>query len=272
VNSMVSEAYDAIALEYDRQLADDAWMRRILWERYRNAFRPGHHVLDVGCGTGTDAIFLAQHGIQVTAIDLSPAMIARAQSKVDDHGLAGSVRLSAMDVAELHRLPADEFDGIVSSYAALNTFPTLTQFAADAARLLRPNGRMILHLLNGGSLWEWAGLMRHGRWAEARQLGNRRERTFAVGGHPVQHYLPRAHEAYDLYFAGHFRLCRASGLGITRPPHPIPGVPHAAVAALDRLDLLIGSHRPFIDWGRFVVLELERHTDVTSSAHHLQPE
>jgi SAM-dependent methyltransferase len=222
----------------------------------------------VGCGTGTDAIFLAQHGIQVTAIDLSPAMIARAECKVRDLGLTHSVRLYDMDLAELHRLPANEFDGIISSYASLNTFPTLTQFSADAVRLLRPNGRMILHLLNGGSLWEWAGLVRHGRWVEARQLGNRRERTFAVGGHPVQHYMPRANEAYALYFARHFRLCGATGLGITRPPHPVPGVPRAALIVLDRLDVLIGPHRPFIDRGRFVLLEMKRNSDMAPSAHH----
>ena len=65
----VSAAYDAIAREYDRQLDDDAWMRRILWKRYGQVFRPGHHVLDVGCGTGTDAVFLARRGVRVTAIE-----------------------------------------------------------------------------------------------------------------------------------------------------------------------------------------------------------
>ena len=264
------EAYDAIALEYDRQLAADAWMRRILWQRYGTAFRPGHHVLDVGCGTGTDAIFLAQQGMQITGIDLSPAMIARAESKVRDRGLSHAVRLSALDLAELCRLPDGEFDGIISSYASLNTFPTLTQFAGDAARLLRPNGRMILHLLNGGSLWERVGLLRHGRWAEARQLGNRRVRTFAVGGRPVQHYMPRAHEAYDLYFARHFRLCRAAALGITRPPRPVPGVPNGALQALERLDEFIGPHHPFIDWGRFTVLEMERNDQQAPLADHAQ--
>jgi ubiquinone/menaquinone biosynthesis C-methylase UbiE len=269
VSSAVREAYDAIAPEYDRQLAADAWMRRILWQRYRTAFRPGHQVLDVGCGTGTDAIFLAQQGIQVTGIDLSPAMVARAESKARARGLADAIRLSALDLAGLHRMPDGEFDGIISSYASLNTLPTLTQFATDAARLLRPNGRMILHLLNGRSLWEWTGLVSHGRWAEARQLGTRRARNFAVGGRPVQHYMPRADEAYALYFARHFRLCRVMGLGVIRPPRPLPGVPKAALEALERLDALIGPYRPFIDWGRFTVLELERNSDSAPSAHHV---
>jgi SAM-dependent methyltransferase len=257
-SAAVSGAYDAIASEYDRQLEDDAWMRRFLWKQYANAFRPGHHVLDVGCGTGTDAVFLGLRGVRVTAIDISAAMIARAERKVIHHGLTNSVKVTTLDIGELACLPSTEFDGIISSFAALNTLPTLAQFAADAARLLQPHGRMIVHLLNGSSLWEWAGLMLHGKWEEARQLNRRRERLFGVGGQQVQHYVPRADEVYACCFAPHFRLCRARGLGITRPPHPIGPIPEAVLAPLGRLDELIGSHHPFIDWGRFVMLEMAR--------------
>jgi ubiquinone/menaquinone biosynthesis C-methylase UbiE len=252
----VSAAYDAIAREYDRQLEHDAWMRRILWRRYGHVFRPGHHVLDVGCGTGTDAVFLARRGVRVTAIDVSAAMIAQAGTKVTHHGLTDRVQLVVLDIGELASLPAAEFDGIISSFAALNTLPTLTGFAADAARLLRSPGRLILHLLNRSSLWEWAGLVAHGRWADARRLGRRRERTFTIGGQPVQHYMLRADETYARYFAPRFRLCHACGLGITRPPSPIRHVPQGALPALSRLDALLGPYHPFIDWGRFVVLEM----------------
>lgn len=254
----VSAAYDAIAAEYDRQLEDDAWMRRMLWRRYAQLFRPGDHVLDVGCGTATDAVFLARRGVRVTGIDVSAAMIARASAKVARQGLAGMVQLAVLDIADVPSLPAAKFDGIISAFAALNTLPTLTRFADDAARLLRPRGRMVVHLLNRSSLWEWTGLVVHGRWAEARRLGRRQERAFGVGGQPVPHYLPRADDAYARYFSPHFRLCRAYGLGITRPPRPLPGVPEAALATLSLLDALIGPYHPFIDWGGFVVLELER--------------
>jgi SAM-dependent methyltransferase len=252
----VSAAYDAIAPEYDRQLEDDAWMRRFLWKRYGDAFRPGQHVLDVGCGTGTDAVFLGRRGIRVTAIDFSPAMIAQAEQKIAHHGLTDTVRVATLEIGDLACLPSTGFDGIISSFAALNTLPSLTQFAADAARLLQPHGKLMLHLLNGSSLWELACLLAHRRWLEARQLSRRRERSFKVGGRPIHHYVPRADELYASCFAPHFRLCRACGLGITRPPHRIGSVPEALHVGLGRLDELLGSHHPFIDWGRFVMLEM----------------
>jgi hypothetical protein len=117
---------------------------------------------------------------------------------------------------------------------------------------------LILHVLNRSSLWEWAALVAHGRWAEARQLGRRRERAFRVGAQSVKYYMPRADEAYACYFSPYFQLCRIRGLGITRPPHPICHAPGAALAALSRLDALIGPYHPFVDWGRLVMLEMAR--------------
>lgn len=263
----IAAAYDAIAPEYDRQLGDDVWMRQLLWKRYERAFCPGHHVLDVGCGTGTDAVFLAQRGVRVTGIDISPGMIAQAERKVAHYGLSQEVRFAVLDVADLAALietqrgGAAGFDGIISSFAALNVLPSLDRFAADAASLLRPLGRMILHLLGGSSLWERAGLVAHGQWAEARQLGRGRERTLRVGGQPLQHYLPRTHELYAHSFAPYFRLCSACSLGITQPPDRMRHVPAVVLTALARLDERIGSHRPWVDWGRFAVLELARHSD-----------
>jgi ubiquinone/menaquinone biosynthesis C-methylase UbiE len=46
---------------------------------------PGADVLDVGCGTGSLSVLLAEHGHHVTGVDLSPGMVARAQRKLAGH-------------------------------------------------------------------------------------------------------------------------------------------------------------------------------------------
>jgi len=254
---ILAEAYDRTAPDYDRQVQGDAWMRTVLWERYARLFRPGQVVLDVGCGTGIDALFLARRGIRVVGIDASVAMVAQARAKLADDRLEDLVQLRVMDINEIGSLETD-FDGIISAFASLSAVGDLDGFAADAARLLRPRGSMVLHLLNRSSLWEWLGLVRHGRWPAAGPVWHTRERDFVIGSRRVPHYLYHAREAYARFFRPHFRLGRGYGLGILRPPPTIHRVPPAIVALLGGLERPLRARRPFKDWGRFWVLELEK--------------
>jgi SAM-dependent methyltransferase len=254
----VALAYDAIASTYDEQVRGDEWMRQVLWQSFQGTFQPGDRVLDVGCGTGRDAIFLAQNGIQVVGIDASPKMIEQLSLKTTDNHLAGRVEARVMDFSELGILPAADFDGIISSFAGLNVVPDLVPFAADASRLLRPGGRMILHLLGRFSVWEWLGLIAHRQWRAARELGTTEERTFPIGGHPVRHFLHQSDDAYRRFFAAYFWRQRTYSLGCLRPPHTSRRVPSPWIAGLGRVERQVASAYPFVNWGRFFVLELRR--------------
>ena len=254
----VVAAYDAISGEYDRQVEGDQWMRQVLWAHYKRIFRPGQRVLDIACGTGIDTIFLAQQGVQVTALDLAPGMIAQLQTKLASQQLAGQVEAHVMDFAALASWPPETFDGIISSFAGLNTVPDLRPFAANAAHVLRPGGHLVVHLLNGFSLWEWLGLLWRGQWRKARHLGQEPERTFLIGGQHVRHYLFFPDDAYRRFFSPAFHLRGAYGLGILRPPHSVRRIPSPVVAALHGLERRLHSRRPFIRWGRFFVLDLEK--------------
>jgi SAM-dependent methyltransferase len=163
-----------------------------------------------------------------------------------------------MDLSEIASFPPEGFDGIISAFAGLSTTPDLSSFAENAARLLRPGGRMFLHMLNRTSLWEWLGCVKRGEWSAARRLGCQAERDFAIGGRAVRHYLYAPEDAYRRFFAGRFALTSAYGLGCLRPPHTVRRVPRPVVEALEKLDPVAGKHPPFVKWGRFFVLELAR--------------
>ncbi len=64
---------------------------------------PIGHALDLGCGTGTNAIYLAQHGFTVTAIDISRRAIALAKRKTRSAQLTDRVRLERGDVTLMRR-------------------------------------------------------------------------------------------------------------------------------------------------------------------------
>src|SRR5438105_3290287 len=67
--------------------------RRATEELFRHAgFQSGQQVLDVGCGVGTTAIRVAREfGGQVTAVDIAPLMLARAQANVRAAGFQRQV-------------------------------------------------------------------------------------------------------------------------------------------------------------------------------------
>lgn len=77
---------------------------------------PPGRAIDLGCGTGREAIYLATHGFDVTGVDISPTAIRMAEKAADDQGIA--VRFIVDDLTEMSRIEGP-FDLIVD-YGALN--------------------------------------------------------------------------------------------------------------------------------------------------------
>ena len=105
--------------------------------------RPGSVVVDLGCGTGSVSLPLAQRGAQVTAVDLSPSMLDLLTSKASDAGIDGITTLAA-PLEELD-LPEGSVDLIVSNYALHHLHDRDKEaLVVSALRWLRPGGRMVI--------------------------------------------------------------------------------------------------------------------------------
>jgi len=254
----VSVAYDAIAADYDEEVRGDAWMRCVLHAHYARVFHAGQRVLDVGCGTGIDSLALARMGVSVLGIDGAAAMVQRLHEKVGAARLEATVETRVLRIQELGLLGAERFDGIVSGFASLSSLPDLSGFAGDAARLVRPGGRLVLHVLNRFSVWEFLGYVARGDVAAALRVGRVRRRVFVIGGQQVEHSLYFCDEAYRRFFAKAFRRRAGYSLGALRPPHTVRRLPAGLVSTLEWLDVRTG-HWPVVrNAGRFFVLDLER--------------
>ena len=98
-------------------------------------------VLDVGCGVATTAIEIARrHGARVTAADISPLMLERAEANAQAAGVAGLVTVTSADILAL---PFDEagFDVVIAE--AVTMFTDRPKAAAELARVTRPGGRVL---------------------------------------------------------------------------------------------------------------------------------
>ncbi|MDO9540813.1 MAG: class I SAM-dependent methyltransferase [Kiritimatiellia bacterium] len=98
-------------------------------------------LLDVGCGTGHWSVFFAEHGFDVTGIDVSPKMIAVAQARNALH-----CRFAVADVIKLPFLNGD-FD-LVSAMTVLEFVPDARRTCAEMMRCLKSGGFLMAGVLN----------------------------------------------------------------------------------------------------------------------------
>jgi ubiquinone/menaquinone biosynthesis C-methylase UbiE len=107
-----------------------------------DAIRPGDHVLDVGAGSGTDALYasrLAGRDGKVFALDFTPAMLEKLRRNI---ALAGVSNIEAIEGnAEDIPLPNASVD-VVTSNGVLNLVPHKERAFAEIHRVLKPGGRV----------------------------------------------------------------------------------------------------------------------------------
>lgn len=107
------------------------------------------NILDIGCGTGSLSIVIAELGHKVKGIDLSPKMISLAREKATSQGY--QIEFQIMDAA-FPQLPPKHFDVIVCRHV-LWALPEPEKVTRRWAELLKPKGRLIL--IEG--YWETGG-------------------------------------------------------------------------------------------------------------------
>lgn len=103
----------------------------------------GLTVLDLGCGTGRHALWLAASGARVTAVDFSEGMLAQARLKPG----AEAIRFITHDLHQPLPFPDASFDLVVSGLV-LEHLQQLTGFFREARRVLRPGGRAVVSAMH----------------------------------------------------------------------------------------------------------------------------
>lgn len=235
--SSVRHAFDRHAPVYDRVFSA-AQIRSEVWEIADSYFSTGMHVLDLGCGTGEDALHFAERGLNVTAIDVSPRMIAELTRK------AGNTVHSEVADMRTYVVTPDRFDAVFSNFGALNCVSDLDWLNRMP---LSPGAHLVLTTMGRFYPLESAVFLLKGRPRMAlRRFGRRCEAVVeGVRFNVYYHGLSAIRRA----LRPKFELKQVRGL---RSLLPAPGLEHlerfGGLRFLEPLDRWLCSRRLTAAW------------------------
>jgi SAM-dependent methyltransferase len=227
-------AFDALAPDYDNSFTASRLgrlLRARVWSRLEEAFSPGQHLLELACGTGEDAVWLAGRGLHVTATDGSAEMIELARAKADSAGVSDRVEARQLSLQELMatglaQKPAGpgrcrpesnvKYDGVYADFGGLNTIRNWRTLARRLAGLVKPRSLALFVPMGPLCPWEVVWHLGHGqpRTAWRRRFGTA---TAQIGSStiPIWYPSPRLLAAE---FSPWFRHIHTESLGLWLPP------------------------------------------------------
>lgn len=181
----IAPAYDALWSDAPRGRAQ----RAEVWREIDRLFHAGDRILDLGCGTGDDALYLAERGVEVVGIDSSVRMVEIARGRGVDARLMefsesrpladarGSLPAPGVYSHSMSRVREGavygDFSGAISNFGALNCVRDLRPIAESLGQWIKPGGPLAICLMGRFSLAD----LRH---AAARLRGRTRWRGIDV--------------------------------------------------------------------------------------------
>ena len=243
--------FDALADTYDDTFTNShigQAMRNAVWRRLEQHFHPGDRIIELNCGTGTDAQWLTNRGCQVLATDISPEMVARTANR----GI-NTIILDAQNVRTL----ANEgpFDGALSNFGGLNCVEQIGAVAHGLWETIKPDGTAIVCIMGPAVPWEWAWYLAKGKPRQA----FRRIRGKTTWRNTTIRY-PTAKAAQTI-FDPWFETTRTWALGTLIPPsyaEPLAKRAPWLIRILDRIERRIETTRLAVFFADHYVLELRR--------------
>lgn len=224
-------AFDALAQAYDddftRSLLGQLLRPRV-WDILAQHFTTGQHILELTCGTGEDAIWLARQGIHVTATDGSAEMVKKAKAKAEAAGVArGGEETKERESVTFEQVSLQQvaggyfgsrlFDGVFSNFGGLNTIGEWRGLAATLAEIVKPGGAVILAPMGPICPWEIFWYLAHGQPKTALRRFAREGAPAKIGDSVIPIWYPSARRL-QADFAPWFRHRRTESLELWLPP------------------------------------------------------
>ncbi len=246
--------WDRLAPVYDEKTVVDHYLRSRNLKILQQTFPPGHHLIEIGCGTGTEAALMTENGCTLTLTDISFEMLKKAVDKINGKGMFINVPAESIDCFNT------TFDGAYSSFGVLNCITELHVFFMKLSRILKPGSFFVASVINrsywGDILYYLLGIT---NYLPHRFRGSGYVTLNGRDTNVITNYysLRQLREAALPYFT--VRTCHA--LPILLPPpylNPHDKLPAWLFGLADKIESRIYNKYPFNRFGEQSVVVFKR--------------
>ena len=259
-DEIVAEAFSRTAEKYDAFAENHPHLTRMRNKVYTHVERfipKGSRILELNCGTGTDAIQLARRDYILHAIDNAPGMLGRLRDKVLKFDLSNKVTFQQCSFTDLGKIQGAPFDAVFSDLGGLNCIPDLTPVIQELPKVLKAGGIVTWVLMPHVCLWEMLEVFR-GNF----KLAFRRFSRGGVNAHleglffDIYYFSPR--QVID-WFGKDYHLLLLEGLSVITPTAESKNFAKhfpRLYRALCWLDDTLSPRYPWRGWGDFYMLTM----------------
>lgn len=216
----MNNGFNAAALSYDTDFTHSVigkLQRQFVYRHLSEIIADNQFksVLEINCGTGEDAIWLARQNFDVVATDISEKMIAVANNKSKFKNLIfKKLNINDMSIT----FEKEKFDLIFSNFGGLNCLSEieLELFFKNAATLLTEKGKLVLIIMPKSTLWEQSYFLMKGKFKSV----FRRKKTGVIAnveGEKIitYYYNPKETKTLADYY---FKFKQQNPIGFFIPP------------------------------------------------------
>jgi ubiquinone/menaquinone biosynthesis C-methylase UbiE len=219
--SLAAAAFSAQSNKFDQIYSENKiieYKRERVRAHLKRFIKPGNFILELNCGTGEDAIWLAQQNCKVHATDISTGMLKITQQKIKNEALGNLITYETCSFTGLEGLQQKgSFDIIFSNFAGLNCTDDLDKVLASFYPLLKPTGIVTLVILPQFCLWELLLIFKGKFKTATRRFFSKNGRNANVEGHHFRCWYYNA--SYIIkHLKKDFKLLSIEGLCTLVPP------------------------------------------------------
>lgn len=259
---MQQASFDTYAALYDNHFTRSLIGReqRAVVHRYlAKLSSKGKNVLELGCGTGEDALILAEFFKCVVCTDISKGMIDATLKKTAHLENCIAEQRSIQNIASISR---QQFDVVFSNFGGLNCLDAgeMKTFAADCNRISGKQNDLIFVVMGRRCAWERFYFTVKGKKEKAVRRNLSSPSIAMIHGRSVSTYYYSPYELADV-FSAHYTLHRILPVGLFVPPSYLENWVKRrpfVFSALRRLEKIFGGLAFLSDYADHYLIHLKK--------------